>query len=117
MTPSIRELTPITDPRTGEAQLLHDMSTGTRADSAFAKFWSYGIKGFDASAVPAANMYSTNGGTERAAPAPGARLGASTDVLRYKPEYLRKMLEREPWRRAQLLAELKAAGVVDEEHE
>ena len=48
----------------------------------------------------------------------GGRLGASTDVLRYKPEYLRKMLAREPWRRAQLVTELKAAGIdVDEVEE
>ena len=37
-TPSIRELQRITDPRTGEEQLLHDMSRGTKADSAFSRF-------------------------------------------------------------------------------
>ncbi len=36
------------------------------------------------------------------------------EVLRYKPSYLRRLLKREPWRRAQLLDELHAAGVVDE---
>ena len=114
-TPSISELQRITDPRTGEDQLLHDMSRGTRADSAFSRFWSYGVKGFDASEAPLPNMYAYNGATERAGLAPeSGRLGASTDVLRYKPEYLRKMLEKEPWRRAQLLTELKAAGILDE---
>ena len=114
-TPSIRELQRITDPRTGEEQLLHDMSRGTKADSAFSRFWSYGVKGFEASDAPLPNMYAYNGATERGSAPESGRLGASTDVLRYKPEYLRKMLAREPWRRAQLVTELKAAGIdVDE---
>ena len=101
LTPSIAEMTPVTDPRTGEAQLLHDFSRGTRADSAFSKFWSFGIKGFAPAEVPAASMYSANGSPGAAADARGQGLvGASTDVLRYKPEYLKKLLEREPWRRA-----------------
>ena len=117
-TPSIRELERITDPRTGEEQLLHDMSRGTKADSAFSRFWSYGVKGFEASDAPLPNMYAYNGATERGSTPEGGRLGASTDVLRYKPEYLRKMLAREPWRRAQLVTELKAAGIdVDEVEE
>ena len=41
-TPSIAELTPVTDPRTGERLLEQDLSRGIRADSAFSKFWSYG---------------------------------------------------------------------------
>ena len=138
ITPSITELTPVTDPRTGEAQLLHVFSQGTRADSAFSKFWSFGVKGFRSEArgrphasgcaqaglmppptvasqeVPAASMYSTNGAPGAAADAQPGRLGASTEVLRYKPSYLRRLLKREPWRRAQLLDELHAAGVVDE---
>lgn len=115
VTPSIAELTPVTDPRTGEEQLLHDFSTGTRVDSAFNQFWSFGIKGFTPDQVPAASMYSTNGNGDAAAAAqPAGKLGASTDVLRYKPEYLRKLLEREPWRKPQLLEELRAAGLLDD---
>ena len=94
------------------------MSRGTKADSAFSRFWSYGVKGFEASDAPLPNMYAYNGATERGSTPEGGRLGASTDVLRYKPEYLRKMLAREPWRRAQLVTELKAAGIdVDEVEE
>ena len=48
-------------------------------------------------------MYSANGampmpgGGASASDAQPARLGATTDVLLYKPEYLKALIAREPW--------------------
>ena len=114
LTPSIRELTPVTDPRTGEELLEQDLSRGIRADSAFSKFWSFGIKGHQLEDVPTVTMYSSNGSPGAASDQQPARLGATHDVLLYKPEYLKALIEREPWRKAQLLDELVAAGVLND---
>ena len=110
-TPTITDMEEVVDPRTGEELLLHDFTTGTKGDHAFSKFWAYGIKGFKPDQVPMANLYSSNGNPNTPSEARSGMIGATSDVLRFKPGYLKAVLQREPWRKAQLLEELRAAGL------
>lgn len=71
--------------------------------------------------APLVSMYAANGNPAAVGGAqPGGgkgKLGASVPVLRFKPAYLRRLLKREPWRRAMLLEELHAAGLDEDELE
>ena len=114
------------DPRTGELRYAGDDWNSVVPSFVLLEFPT---RGFKPDRVPAKDVYARNGLAPPRAAAPrggdgaggfdgvGASPGVAPSELVYRREYLLAVLRREPWRRASLADDIRAAGLTEAEIE